>query len=171
LKRTVCKSEGNDQLRHNTETNISPDTESNVNYHCTCKRNKQTHACDDSMVSILVITPEIALTTVDFPWATCPMVPAHSKEIFYLEYGHKPRMLQQQLFPSLLHASKIRLKVDKPDILSKSQRADPVPEAPTRVGSGEGNNRSKVLPPQKFCRETASNIQKSSKKKEILQPN
>jgi hypothetical protein len=49
------------------------------------------------------------------------MVPAHSKEIFYLEYGHKPRMLQQQLFPSLLHASKIRLKVDKQDILSKSQ--------------------------------------------------
>jgi hypothetical protein len=36
-------------------------------------------------------------------------------------------------------------------------RADPVPEAPTRVRSGEGNNRSKVLPPQKFCRETASN--------------
>jgi hypothetical protein len=35
--------------------------------------------------------------------------------------------------------------------------ADPVPEAPTRVGSGEGNNRSKVLPLQKFCRETASN--------------
>jgi hypothetical protein len=38
-----------------------------------------------------------------------------------------------------------------------SNRADPVPEAPTRVGSGEGNNRSKVLPLQKFCRETASN--------------
>jgi hypothetical protein len=37
------------------------------------------------------------------------------------------------------------------------KRADPVPEAPTRVGSGEGNNRSKVLPLQKFCRETASN--------------
>jgi hypothetical protein len=37
------------------------------------------------------------------------------------------------------------------------KRADPVSEAPTRVGSGEGNNRSKVLPPQKFCRETASN--------------
>jgi hypothetical protein len=37
------------------------------------------------------------------------------------------------------------------------KRADPVPEAPTRVGSGEGNNQSKVLPPQKFCRETASN--------------
>jgi hypothetical protein len=37
------------------------------------------------------------------------------------------------------------------------KRAGPVPEAPTRVGSGEGNNRSKVLPPQKFCRETASN--------------
>jgi hypothetical protein len=37
------------------------------------------------------------------------------------------------------------------------KRADPVPEAPTRVGSGEGNNRSKVFPPQKFCRETASN--------------
>jgi hypothetical protein len=36
--------------------------------------------------------------------------------------------------------------------------ADPVPEAPTRVGSREGNNRSKVLPPQKFCRETASNL-------------
>jgi hypothetical protein len=36
------------------------------------------------------------------------------------------------------------------------KRADPVPEAPTRVGSGEGNNRSKVLPPQKFCRETCS---------------
>jgi hypothetical protein len=35
--------------------------------------------------------------------------------------------------------------------------ADPVPEASTRVRSGEGNNRSKVLPPQKFCRETASN--------------
>jgi hypothetical protein len=35
--------------------------------------------------------------------------------------------------------------------------ANPVPEAPTRVGSGEGNNRSNVLPPQKFCRETASN--------------
>jgi hypothetical protein len=35
--------------------------------------------------------------------------------------------------------------------------ADPVPEAPTRVGSGEGNNRSKVLPPHKFCREMASN--------------
>jgi hypothetical protein len=35
--------------------------------------------------------------------------------------------------------------------------AGPVPEAPTRVGSGEGNNRSKVLPPQKFYRETASN--------------
>jgi hypothetical protein len=32
-----------------------------------------------------------------------------------------------------------------------------VPEALTRVGSGEGNNRSKVLPPQKFCREMASN--------------
>jgi hypothetical protein len=32
-----------------------------------------------------------------------------------------------------------------------------VPEAPTRVGSGEENNRSKVLPPQKFCGETASN--------------
>jgi hypothetical protein len=39
----------------------------------------------------------------------------------------------------------------------QTQRADPVPEAPTRVGSGEGNNRSKVLPPQKFYRETASN--------------
>jgi hypothetical protein len=38
------------------------------------------------------------------------------------------------------------------------KRADPVPEAPTQVGSGEGNNRSKVLPPQKFCRETASNL-------------
>jgi hypothetical protein len=37
-----------------------------------------------------------------------------------------------------------------------NSRADPVPEAPTRVGSGEGNNRSKV-PLQKFCRETASN--------------
>jgi hypothetical protein len=35
--------------------------------------------------------------------------------------------------------------------------ADPVTEAHTRVGSGERNNRSKVLPPQKFCRETASN--------------
>jgi hypothetical protein len=35
--------------------------------------------------------------------------------------------------------------------------ADPVPEAPTRVGSGERNNRSKVLHLQKFCRETASN--------------
>jgi hypothetical protein len=32
-----------------------------------------------------------------------------------------------------------------------------VHKAPTRVGSGEGNNRSKVLPPQKFCKETASN--------------
>jgi hypothetical protein len=40
---------------------------------------------------------------------------------------------------------------------SRIKRADPVPEAPTRVGSGEGNNRRKVLPPQKFCRETASN--------------
>jgi hypothetical protein len=39
----------------------------------------------------------------------------------------------------------------------KKKRVDPVPEAPTRVGSGEGNNLSKVLPPQKFCRETASN--------------
>ena len=95
------------------ETNISPDTESNVDYYCTCKRNKQTSmsACDDSMVSILVITctPEIALTTVDFPWATCPMVPAHSKEIFYLEYAHKPRILQQQFFPSLLHVSNVEL--------------------------------------------------------------
>jgi hypothetical protein len=36
---------------------------------------------------------------------------------------------------------------------SKKRGADPVPEAPTRVGSREGNNRSKVLPPQKFCRD------------------
>jgi hypothetical protein len=31
-------------------------------------------------------------------------------------------------------------------LLCEHKRADPVPEAPTRVGSGEGNNRSKVLP-------------------------
>jgi hypothetical protein len=37
------------------------------------------------------------------------------------------------------------------------KRADPVPEAPTRVESGERNNRSKVLPPQKFYKEMASN--------------
>jgi hypothetical protein len=42
-------------------------------------------------------------------------------------------------------------------ILFLKKGVDPVSEAPTRVGSREGNNRSKVLPPQKFCRETASN--------------
>jgi hypothetical protein len=30
-------------------------------------------------------------------------------------------------------------------VRAKKKRADPVPEAPTRVGSGKGNNRSKVV--------------------------
>jgi hypothetical protein len=46
---------------------------------------------------------------------------------------------------------KIRLDIRKPLMCGVTKRADPVPEAPTRVGSGEGNNRSKVLPPQKFA--------------------
>jgi hypothetical protein len=37
-------------------------------------------------------------------------------------------------------------KACKAHILIK-KGADPVTEAPTRVGSGEENNRSKVLPP------------------------
>ena len=41
-----------------------------------------------------------------------------------------------------------------PNILKK--RADPVPEAPTRVGSGEGKNRGKPSP-RKICGEAASN--------------
>ena len=36
------------------------------------------------------------------------------------------------------------------------KRADPVPEAPTRVGSGEGKNRGKPSP-RKICGEAASN--------------
>jgi hypothetical protein len=56
----------------------------------------------------------------------------------------------------------VELKVDSKSALAPAKntvkkRVDPVPEAPTRVGSREGNNRSKVLPLQKFCRETASN--------------
>jgi hypothetical protein len=63
------------------------------------------------------------------------------------------------MFTHVLHLVKItwRSIAFINDMLQVDDWADPVPEAPTRVGSGEGNNRSKVLPPQKFCRETASN--------------
>jgi len=43
-----------------------------------------------------------------------------------------------------------------PTLLART-RADPVPEAPTWVGSGEGKNRGKPSP-HKICGEAASNL-------------
>ena len=54
-------------------------------------------------------TPEIALTTVDLRWATCPMVPAHSKRDVSLEHTHKHTSFTGEAFFPLKLAAPYKL--------------------------------------------------------------
>jgi hypothetical protein len=71
-----------------------------------------------------------------------------------IAYITTPRRVIDYSFFHHAHILKMR---NRKIVMMYKGWADPVPEAPTRVGSRKRNNRSKVLPPQKFCRETALN--------------